>query len=89
MDRCDMCGSQIENGKCSCGTWTTPEENINNPFKISLEKFHEMKTLVTSMDTPHLGCAAVFFRGDYNDCQVIVNYIKKIKKRPFYKEDEA
>lgn len=34
MDKCDMCGSKIEDNKCPCGVWKTNEEMKENPYKI-------------------------------------------------------
>lgn len=86
IDKCDMCGSKIIDSKCGCGTWTSKEENENNLFKLSLEKFHKMETFTFSSDMPHLGCACIFFRGDYKDCEEIKKFIYQMKKRPFYWE---
>jgi len=71
MINCDMCGSKIENGKCSCGIWHSKEETENCPLKMAIEKFHDMKRFTLTGDAPHLGCAVVFFRGCYNDCKEI------------------
>lgn len=83
-DKCDMCGSKIENGECDCGLWKSKEEMENDPLKLSLEKFHEMKQFVLTGDSPHLGCAVVYFRGDYNDCMKVQKFIYEMKGRPFY-----
>ena len=83
---CDMCGSKIENGKCSCGTWKSNEETKDCPMKKALEKFHDMKRCTLTADCPHLGCGVVFFRGDYNDCKKIEKFIYEIKNRPFYEK---
>lgn len=40
MNKCDMCGSKIVDGKCDCGEWKTGEEIKDNPIKIALEHFH-------------------------------------------------
>jgi len=87
MENCDMCGSKIENGKCSCGEWKTAEEMKDDPMKKAMEQFHEMKRMCATFDMPHLGCAAVFFRGDYNDCQKIREFIDQMKSRPFYSKN--
>jgi hypothetical protein len=87
IENCDMCGTKIINGKCSCGTWKSKEEMEDDPIKKALEEFHVMKRMVLSTDMPHLGCAAVFFRGDYNDCEKVTDFICSIKSRPFYKEE--
>ncbi len=84
MDKCDMCGSKIEDGECSCGTWKSEEEMKDNPMKKPIEAFHEMKCFTLTGDAPHLGCAVVFFRGDYNDCKNIENFIHIMKGRPYY-----
>jgi hypothetical protein len=86
MTHCDMCGSKIENGKCNCGTWKSKEEMENDPLKIAVEAFHEMKKFTVTGDAPHLGCAVVFFRGDYNDCKKVEKFIYAMKGRPYYDE---
>lgn len=84
MINCDMCGSKIEDGRCSCGEWKSAEEMENDPMKLAIEKFDSMKQLCLSGDAPHLGCAVVFFRGDYNDCLKVKQFIYEMKKRPYY-----
>ena len=81
---CDMCGTKIENGKCSCGTWTTAEEKKDNPIWQSLIEFHDMQQFTLTSDVPHLGCAVVYFRGDYNDCKKVEKFIYEMKGRLFY-----
>lgn len=85
IDNCDMCGSKIINGQCSCGTWKSKEEMEDSPMKKSIEEFHEMKRFTLTGDAPHLGCAVVFFRGDYNDTKQVEQFIYAMKKRPYYK----
>lgn len=84
ITKCDMCGSPIDNGRCSCGVWQSPEEMKDNPMKLAIEYFHGMKRLTCTGDAPHLGCAVVFFRGDYNDCKKVEQFIFQMKKRPYY-----
>lgn len=84
IEKCDMCGSKIADGKCSCGTWQTKEEMEYCPMRKSIEKFHDMKKFVLTGDAPHLGCAVVYFRGDYNDCKSVENFIYQLKNRPYY-----
>lgn len=86
MTKCDMCGTKIENGECSCGTWTDPAQNADNPMRKALEQFNEMKQLTCTGDAPHLGCAMVMFRGDYKDCKTVENFILQMKGRPFYEK---
>lgn len=86
--KCDMCGSPIINNLCSCGDWIDPENLKDCPFKAGLEKFHEMKQFTFTGDAAHLGCAVVWFRGDYNDCKKVEKFIYEIKKRPYYGEHE-
>lgn len=86
MTHCDMCGAKIEDSKCDCGIWKTSEEMKEDPMKKAIEQFNDMKRLCVTADAPHLGCAAVFFRGDYNDCQKIQKYIYQLKGRPFYED---
>ena len=84
MEICDMCGSKIESGKCECGIWKSAEECKDDPIKLSLEKFHELKEFTLTAYMPHLGCAVIFFRGDYVDCKNIEAFIHKMKGRPYY-----
>jgi len=86
IKQCDMCGSKIVEGKCDCGTWTSAEDNENNPMKKGLEFFHEMRQFTFTGDMPHLGCAVVYFRGDYNDCKKVEKFIHQMKNRPFYND---
>ena len=79
-----MCGSEIKDGRCSCGEWKSAEEMKDCPFKKSIEAFHDLKKFVFTGDAPHLGCAVVFFRGDYNDCEKVTEFIYKMKNRPYY-----
>lgn len=84
MDKCDMCGSSIVNGRCGCGVWKSAEEMKDNPMKMGIEEFHEMKMFTLTGDAPHLGCAVVYFRGDYNDAKKVEKFIYQMKGRPFY-----
>lgn len=84
MNNCDMCGSEIKDGKCSCGIWLSKEEMENCPIKKSIEKFHDTKTFSLTGYAPHLGCAVVYFRGDFNDCKKIEKFIYEMKNWPFY-----
>jgi hypothetical protein len=84
MKNCDMCGTEIENGKCSCGTWKSKEEMKDNPIGNALQEFHKMEKLTLTADAPHLGCAMVLFRGDYNDTKKVERFIYEMKKRPYY-----
>ena len=79
-----MCGSKIENGRCSCGEWKSKEEMQDDPMRKGIEKFHEMKQFTFTGDAPHLGCAVVYFRGDYSDCKKVEKFIREMKKRPYY-----
>lgn len=83
---CDCCGSKIIDKKCDCGIWVDEEEMKDDPLKLALDQFHTMKRFTLTGDAPHLGCAVVFFRGDYNDCQKVVKFIHEMKGRPFYEQ---
>lgn len=85
-EKCDMCGSKIENGECECGTWKSTEEMKGDHINAAMEQFHEMKRFIMTSDTPHLGVAAVYFRGDYNDCLKVHDFIKQMKGRPHYED---
>lgn len=84
MENCDMCGSKIVEQKCECGTWIPSEEMKENPLKKAIEYFHQMRQFTVTGDAPHLGCACVYFRGDYNDCKKVEKFIHQIKGRTFY-----
>ncbi len=86
MENCDMCGSKIIDSKCPCGTWKSKEEMENSPLKKSIDYFHEMKKFSLTADAPYLGCAVVFFRGDYIDCKKVEQFIYEMKGRPYYEE---
>lgn len=88
MKNCDMCGSLIIEGKCSCGVWKGSEEMKDCPIKKSIEKFHDMKQFTLTADAPFLGCAVVFFRGDYNDCKKVEQFIYNMKNRSYYSDNE-
>ncbi len=84
MDKCDMCGSLIENGRCSCGEWKSAEEMKGDPMKLGIEQFNDMKQFCVTGDAPHLGCAVVYFRGDYHDAKKVQKFIYEMKGRPYY-----
>lgn len=86
IQNCDMCGTKIEDGKCSCGTWESAEEAKENPMRNAIEHFHGMKRMILTGDAPHLGCAVVFFRGDCKDCEEVQKFILKMKGRPHYND---
>ena len=85
-EKCDMCGSAIKDGECSCGTWKSAEEMKDCPMKLGLEKFHEMKQMTFSGDSPHLGCAVLYFRGDMRDCEHLKKVFYLMKGRSHYEE---
>jgi hypothetical protein len=85
---CDMCGSKIIDNICDCGVWVDADEMKDNPMKLALEEFNEMKRFTLTGDAPHLGCAVVFFRGDYLDCKAVEDFICKMKKRPYYERKD-
>lgn len=87
MKNCDMCGTEVQNGRCKCGTWKSAEEMKDNPMKNAIEDFHKMNRFTLTGDAPHLGAAAVFFRGDYNDCKKVEKFIFQMKGRPHYEEE--
>ncbi len=83
-----MCGSKIVDEKCDCGEWKSIEEMENDPMKTGIDKFHDMKRFTFTGDAPHLGCAVIYFRGDYNDCKKVEKFIHQMKGRPYYEERE-
>ena len=86
IEHCDMCGTKIESGECSCGTWQSKEEMENDPMFLAIKQFHEMNRFIMTADAPYLGCAVVFFRGDYNDTKKVEEFIFQMKNRPYYSE---
>jgi len=84
ITNCDMCGSQIKDGECNCGEWIEKEVMGFCPINQGIEKFHEIKKFTLIGDAPHLGCAVVYFRGDYNDCHKVQKFIYEMKGRPYY-----
>ncbi len=89
ITKCDMCGSQIVENKCECGEWISKEEMDSCPMRMGLDKFHEMKRFTLTGDAPHLGCAVVYFRGDYTDTKKVEKFIHEMKKRPHYQDQET
>lgn len=87
MNNCDICGDKVVNGKCSCGSWKSIDETKDCPIKKSIEQFHDMKRFTLTADAPHLGCSVVFFRGSYNDCKRVEQFIYEMNNRPFYKDE--
>lgn len=81
---CDMCGTAIEDGKCSCGEWLASGDMDHHPFRTSLEEFHKLRKMTLTNEAPHLGCCSFFFRGDYNDCVAVTEFLLSRKKRPYY-----
>lgn len=87
MKKCDMCGTKIEDGKCSCGIWFDADQMKDNPIKLALEHFHEKKRFTLTADMPHLGVAVLFFRGNAKDCMELQKLFYELKGRPYYAED--
>ena len=85
---CDMCGSKIIENECDCGVWFDADQTKDNPMKLALEEFNEMKRFTLTCDSPHLGCGVVFFRGDYLDCKEVEAFIHKKKGRPYYENKD-
>lgn len=88
ISKCDMCGSAIIEGKCDCGTWKSKEEMEQDPMRLAIVQFDSMKRFTLTGDAPHLGCAVVYFRGDYNDCQKVQKFIYEMKGRPYHFEED-
>jgi hypothetical protein len=88
MKNCDMCGSEIIDSKCDCGVWKSAEEMKDCPLKKGIEHFHELKRFTLTGDAPHLGCAVFYFRGDYNDCKKVEEFIYRMKGRTYYENED-
>ena len=81
LTNCDKCHSKIENGKCSCGFWY--ENNKAPPFSKCLERAIESFNFqydqgqigeIFSGDH-HSGTCIILFRGNYEICMKVKNYI--------------
>lgn len=83
-----MCGGLIEAGQCSCGIWKSKEEMQKWALPKAMEEFHDMKQMCLTADSPYLGCAVVFFRGDYKDCEKVKKFIYEMKGRPHYEGND-
>lgn len=44
--------------------------------------------MTLTLDAPHLGVAAIFFRGDFKDSKRVEKFIYQMKGRPFYPNQE-
>ena len=72
MKNCDTCGKNIENDEGN-------SSSLKDPIFQALEFFHDTNEFALTEDSNRLGCAAVFFRGDYKDCMIIQEFIHSIK----------
>ena len=88
MENCDMCGMKIIEDKCSCEEWKSRDEMKDNHMIMALEEFHEMRRFILTGDAPHLGCAIVLFRGDYNDCKAVEKFLHERSGRPHYQQED-
>lgn len=91
INNCDMCGIPIKEGKCECGQWFDSSAEMPShmiSMKKALDDFHKLEKFTITGDIPHLGVACVYFRGDYNDCKRVEDFILSMKKRPFYPRED-
>jgi len=81
---CDKCGSLIENGKCSCGLWYEDHEKplFTKQCEVAMESFNELYKKgqignIMSGDH-HSGTCIIMFKGDYDDCMVVKDFIVRM-----------
>lgn len=85
LENCDKCGSKIVNGECSCGYWYEKDEHP--PMMKTLERAIEAVNFYwdqTNSERPlsadhHSGTCFVFFKGTYEDCCKVSEYIERLK----------
>ena len=82
IEKCDKCGSWIDgNGNCYCGTWS--EDFRKQPFSLTMEKAllaydqrREQENSCEPLSMDHFsGNCAVYFKGDYNLCMKVKQFI--------------
>ena len=80
---CDKCLSPIENGKCSCGYWYENNEMppFANLFAVTISAFNNMETEIFSGDHIATGIAFVYFKGDFEMCEKVKKYIRKLQSK--------
>lgn len=81
-EKCDKCGSDILMGRCSCGYWF--EQIKEMPIEAQrinqvLEDFIKSGKDIQSSDH-HSGVCLVLFKGDYQKCMRVVDFIQKTKR---------
>lgn len=75
---CDKCHSKIISGKCDCGEWR--EHGRKGYIADTLEKailaFNELN--IEHIGGDHFsGTSFVFFKGDYEMCQKVKQFVQK------------
>lgn len=84
-ETCDKCGGKIENGKCSCGFWY--ESHEEPPGMKILEKAINYFAFLRDQNLcgpvfsgdHHSGHCMVLFDGDYDDCVIVVKFIRSLQ----------
>lgn len=75
---CDKCHSKIINGRCDCGVWfNTSDVPIEiEIFKQAIEEYNKLKgNPFISMTDEETGKCLVLFKGDYDLCVKIKEFI--------------
>lgn len=83
LTHCDKCGSKINNGRCDCGQWVDDYTQV--PFMKLLEQCiygydHECEQSGSNgpmSGDHHSGNCFVFFKGDYELCMKVKDFIKR------------
>lgn len=79
MEHCDKCKGKIENGKCPCGVWYKTIADSPSDIQIfekAILEFNMTGRKISSGDH-YTGTCFVFFKGDFDDCQVVNDFIER------------
>lgn len=71
MKNCDMCGSELKDGKCSCGIWKSKEE-MQRCFLLIDERLFKIKNYVEDQID-----ITKKYHPEQFQCILILNQIKK------------
>jgi len=81
---CNVCGSKIQDGDCSCGYWTEPGEDHKNKelcdhLEAAILLFNKLGQGIFSGDH-HSGTCFILFKGNKNDCEAVVDEMERINR---------
>jgi len=81
-DNCDKCNGPIKDGECSCGIWYDNGDDLPLVLKLikqSTSEFEKLHVNLLGFDDVPSGTAGVFFRGDFEMCEKVKDYVKKLQ----------